>query len=258
MIISHRHKYIFVQLPRTGSTTIGRELRNLYDGQEILYKHCSYNEFLKFASAEEKEYFVFSCIRNPLDDAVSRYFKLKTNYRDRYTDQEKLERRQQNFVERIEDRLYHYIQENDADFADFFLKYYFISYNDWSSIDHKNLDFVVRFENMQEDFAKAVELIGMEQIRPLPIRNKTPERAKSYLDYYTPPTIKRAKRIFGPYMQQWGYEIPSEWGDTSVSWWHQAEFKIFTFLRMIYWKNFRSLAYPAMRKSQPVSESGVK
>ena len=244
MIISHQYKYVFVQLPRTGSTTIGRELRSNYDGQEILYKHCSYREFLKVATDEEKEYFVFSCIRNPLDDAVSRYFKLKSNFRGRYTDPDKLSRRRQNFVERIEDKLFHYIQENDADFEEFFLKYYVIPYNDWSSVDHKNLDFVIRFENLQEDFSEALELMEMEQIRPLPVRNKTPDRAETYLSYYTPRTIKRAKRIFGPYMQQWGYKMPAGWGEATIPWWNRTEFEFFTFVRKIYWKYFRDFAYP--------------
>lgn len=244
MIISHRHKYIFVQLPRSGSTAIGRELLNLYDGEDILYKHCTYHEFSRTATEEEKQYFVFSCIRNPLDDAVSRYYKLKTNFRDRYTDSAKVARRRQNFVERIEDKLFHYIQDNEADFEDFFLRFYLFPYNDWSSIDHKNFDFVIRFENIVEDFAEALRLMGVEQKRPLPVRNKTPERQKGYLSYYTPRAIKRARRIFGPYMQEWGYEMPADWNVPAVSWVNQAEYKIFTFFRTIYWKYFRHLAYP--------------
>lgn len=252
MIISDRNKYVFVQLPRTGSTTIGRELCKLYDGRQILYKHSTYYEFLKVASEEQKNYFVFSCIRNPLDDAVSRFFKLKTNYRERYTDPEKLKRRNKNFVERIETKLYHYIEENDVDFEAFFLKVYRIPYNDWSSLDHDNFDFVIRFENLQEDFARVLELMEIEQVRPLPVRNKTPERKQNYLTHYTPATIERAKRVFGPYMKQWGYDIPPSWGDNAIPWWNQAAFKFFTFLRTIYWKYLRDFAYPeSIRKGEP-------
>jgi hypothetical protein len=253
MIISDKYKYVFVQLPRTGSTAIGRELCKLYDGKQVLYKHCTYYEFLKVASEERKDYFVFSCIRNPLDDAVSRFFKLKTNYRERYTDPEKVERRRKNFVERIEDRLFHYIQENDVDFETFFLKVYRIPYNDWSSLDHDELDFVIRFENLGKDFAEVLQLIGIEQVRTLPVRNKTPKRKTDYLTHYTPATVERAKRVFGPYMKQWGYEIPNEWGDDTVPWWNQAEFRFFTFLRTIYWKYMRSFAYPErIRKAEPI------
>lgn len=253
MIISHLHKYVFVQLPRTGSTTVGRELRQHYDGKRILYKHSTYREFLRVAREEHKDYFVFSCIRNPMDDAVSRFFKLKTNYRERYTDPGKLRRRRRFITERIEDRLFNYIQENDADFEEFFLRYYRIPYNDWSCLDHEKFDYVIRFERLQEDFARALELIGIEQKRPLPVRNKTPERKNKYYSYYTPATIARAKRVFGPYMKKWGYEMPASWGDDSIPWWNQLEFRAFTFLRSIYWKYIRGLAYPkSLRKGEPI------
>lgn len=243
MIISHKHKYIFVELPRTGTTSVGRELCKVYDGKRILYKHSTYHDFLRFATDEEKSYFVFSSIRNPLDDAVSRYFKLKTNHRERYTDPAKVARRRTIIVERIEDRLFRYIQQNDADFATFFMKYYTVPYNDWSSVDHRHFDFIIRFENLHADFAKALELIGIEQKRPLPVKNKTPKKNVDYLTYYTPETIKRAKRVFGPYMEQWGYEMPPSWGDPSVSRWNRMEFELFTALRGVFWKYFRHRVY---------------
>ena len=95
MIISHTHRYLFVELPRTGSTAISRELVQNYEGAHILWKHATYQDFLKVAKPEEKEYFVFSGIRNPLDDAVSRYFKIMTDHRERFTDPEKLKRRRE-------------------------------------------------------------------------------------------------------------------------------------------------------------------
>ena len=59
MIISHRHRYVFVELPRTGSSAVRRELRELYDGVPILHKHSTYDEFRRQASEDERGYFVF-------------------------------------------------------------------------------------------------------------------------------------------------------------------------------------------------------
>jgi hypothetical protein len=84
MIISHIHKYLFVELPRTGSTAISRELLQNYQGVKILRKHATYFDFLKRKARREK-YFVFSGIRNPLDDAVSATSS-KTDHRNQYTD----------------------------------------------------------------------------------------------------------------------------------------------------------------------------
>ncbi|MBA3404443.1 MAG: hypothetical protein H0U13_07160, partial [Gemmatimonadaceae bacterium] len=68
MIISDRHRYLFVELPRTGSTAIHRELCAMYDGEPILQKHATYGDFLKIATDDQRRYFVFSTVRNPLDD----------------------------------------------------------------------------------------------------------------------------------------------------------------------------------------------
>ena len=87
MIISHIHRYLFVELPRTGSSAVSKELILNYDAENILRKHATYRDFLKQASKQEKEYFVFSSIRNPMDKILSLYFKYKTDHR-RYDDPE--------------------------------------------------------------------------------------------------------------------------------------------------------------------------
>ena len=78
MIISHKHKYLFVETQETACTAIAKELCENYDGKEILWKHARYRDFLRKASPKEKKYFVFTGLRNPLDFILSRYFKGKT------------------------------------------------------------------------------------------------------------------------------------------------------------------------------------
>ena len=86
MIISRKHNYVFVEMPRTGCTAVGKELLSQYGGERILRKHSTYPDFLRIATDDEKRYFVFSGVRNPLDDAVSHYFKLKTDHHSRFSD----------------------------------------------------------------------------------------------------------------------------------------------------------------------------
>ena len=71
----------------TGSSAIAKELCLNYQGEKYkkLRKHALYSSFLKVASDEEKNFFVFTSIRNPLDKLVSIYIKIKNNHRDRYT-----------------------------------------------------------------------------------------------------------------------------------------------------------------------------
>jgi hypothetical protein len=240
MIISDKHKYVFIELPRTGSTAIANELREMYDGVSILYKHATYEEFLKAASPVQREYFAFSGIRHPLDDVVSIYAKYAQDTRGLYHDPEKFKLQSRNPLERMRDRRrLRFIERNDADFAAFFLRFYRLPYCRWSELSHDSLDFLIHFERLQEDFAEALRRIGVEPMRALPEHNRTEGKASDYLSYYTPETIARAKRVFGPYMKKWGYAFPSEWGEVELSWWNQREFEFVGALKGAYWRFVR-------------------
>lgn len=233
MVISHKFKYLFVELPRTASTAISKELCEYYDGSRILYKHATYNKFLRFASSEEKKYFVFSCIRNPLNRTISLYFKLKTDHKGRFAKLAKLNKI--NFVNYFFLRRFNFVQKNKADFSTYFLKFYKMPYSDWSCLYHKKFDFIIRFENIQHDFAKALKLIGIEPKRSLPFLNITNQRKRNFLTYYTPETINRAKKIFGPFMKEWSYEFPPECGNNKVSWSTHIQYNFFNIFRKLFW-----------------------
>ena len=57
MVISDKYKYVFVELPRTGTTAISKELVENYDGKTILWKHAPLNKFLEQATPEQQAYF---------------------------------------------------------------------------------------------------------------------------------------------------------------------------------------------------------
>lgn len=237
MIISHIHRYLFVELPRTGSTAISAELRELYDGQPILHKHATYPEFLKVATEDEKKYFVFSGIRNPLDDAVSRYFKLRTDHKQRFSGPRTGRKRLLNRI--IDRRMFSFLQSTDADFAEYFMRNQILPYDRWSSLSHDHLDFIIRFESLTPDFAAALRGIGIEPVRPLPSVNPTGSRARDYREYYTPRTWKRARRVFGPFMERWGYAFPPEWDVDDLTWSDRLGYSIFSFFASLYWRHIR-------------------
>lgn len=238
MIISHKYKYVFVEYPRTGTTAVSKELCQNYSGARILRKHSTYQEFLKVASPEEKKYFVFTSVRNPLDDAVSHYFKLRTDHRERYTNREKV-RNGKRLSEILDAYLFRYLQKKDMDFPTYFRKFYVIPYNTWSTISIKRYNYIMRFESLRDDFATVLKMLEIDPIRPLPERNVTGERKKEYWMYYTPEIIPRARRIFGPFLKQWGYEFPKEWGEQPISFWNQVEFEFFNLFRRVYWSVLR-------------------
>jgi hypothetical protein len=239
MIISHLHRFLFVELPRTGSTAISRELVQNYGGARILWKHSTYHDFLKIATPAEKEYFVFSGIRNPLDDAVSRYYKIMTDHRERFTDPDKLKRRT-SLAERYETHIYNDLHNNNSDFETFFLKYYRLPFNNWASMGRKNYDYIIRFENIQEDFENTLRKIGIEPVQPLPIRNATSKKKRDFASHYSPRAVRRARWVFGPFMKQWGYEFPPEWGEYTIPWGQKMEYEFVNLFRGFYWRFLRS------------------
>lgn len=209
MIVSHRHRYLFVELPHTGSTAISRELRTLYGGEDILRKHFYLEDFLRHALPGEKGYFTFSGIRNPLDEAVSVYLKYKANHSAHFTDpKERVENG--GWVTPSHLERFRFIHEQGADFAAYFRRFYRLPYDNWSSLSHHRMDHVLRFERLPEDFAELLRRLGIEPVRPLPVVNRTNQKS-DFLSSYTPDVRRRAQRIFGPFLKRWGYELPAEW-----------------------------------------------
>jgi hypothetical protein len=239
LIISHVHRYVFVELPRTGSSAVRHELREMYDGVPILNKHSTYREFLRKATPDEREYFVFSAVRNPLDDAVSRYFKLRTDHHGRFSGQEAVQRRKHLVNNVLDAQMFRYLERTDADFSAFFLKFYRLPYDTWASLSHTQFDYVMRFERLADDFAMALQRAGIEPIRPLPVINPTTSRRREFASYYTPAARRRARRVMGPYMRRWGYEFPADWEIEPPSQVHQIEYSMFSALARAYWVHVR-------------------
>lgn len=235
MVISHKYRYCFVELPHTASSAISKELTEHYAGLEVLHKHAKYEEFLRVASEAERGYFVFSGIRNPMDEAVSLYFKYKKNHAGNYTNPAKF-KRNGGHVSEADLRIYNFIVRNDASFGDFLRQFYKVPYDNWSALSHARFAYVIRFENLQDDFAEVLRRLDIEQQRPLPPFNVTQGKEGHYLTHYTPDVVGYAKRIFGPFMQQWGYAFPAEWGDATVPAVARAEYALLKPLRRLRWQ----------------------
>ncbi len=211
MVISHKYKYVFVELPRTGSTAISKELQEFYDGQRILKKHSRYSEFLAQATEEERGYFVFSGIRNPMDRTLSFYFKLKHDHKNRFSSM----RNKKEYLKEIYfKRLYDMVQDPNVTFQQYFLKRFSLPYDDWSSLDHHRMDAILRFEDMSADFDATLRKMGIDPVRELPKGNATKGREEASFESYYEPVKDHAVKIFGPFMQQWGYAFPASWNVT--------------------------------------------
>jgi hypothetical protein len=78
MIISKKHKYVFVAIPKTGTRTIYSILKGQYDGH--LFK-----EHYEYVPEKFKDFFKFTIVRNPYERAVSLWWSTcKRDNRRRY------------------------------------------------------------------------------------------------------------------------------------------------------------------------------
>jgi hypothetical protein len=240
MIISHKHKYLFIAVPRTGSTTISEELCEMYEGESILDYHSNYFEFARQCSEEERNYFVFCGVRNPLDDAVSLYMKFMTDHDKGYSEEKwRLDKGGYMSKRRIE--LYKHLKNVDSSFSVFLRKFYDLRNFPHTSNSDINAGFckaIIRYENLEKDFDAILNEVGIEKKRPLPWKNPTRTK-ETFLNYYADnKTRNMAVRIFGPAMEEWGYSFPDLWNAGKCGTIDRARYDLMKKLRYLYARHF--------------------
>jgi hypothetical protein len=195
-MISHRKKFIFVHINKTAGTSIMKALAEYSDsgkGQkhEMLYRILPSDGFsnksglnlISQCKQSPKKYFKFAFVRNPWDRAVSG-FKYQVLKRGKYT---------KNFNRYLQ------VHTNIP---------FLSSHNqlDWIT-NEKNevkLDFIGRFENLQEDFNIICDKIGIPK-QQLPHKNKS--KHKSYTEYYDDETRQIVAEKYAKDIEYFGYEF---------------------------------------------------
>ena len=240
MVISHKYKYLYIAVPRTGSNSISEELCRFYGGEPLLKYHSNYFEFARQCSEEERNYFVFCSVRNPLDDAVSLYVKFMTDHDNAYSvEQYRLDKG--GYMSRRRINLYQYLMNEDSSFLIFLKKFYDFRnfpYTSNTDINAAHCDAVIRFENMEQDFDVILKKLKIEKKRSLPKKNVTFNK-KSFIDYYSDRQMKSlAVRIFGPAMREWGYSFPDDWNAGKCGFIDRIRYRLMKKLRYLYASHF--------------------
>ncbi|HTL54674.1 MAG TPA: sulfotransferase family protein [Candidatus Limnocylindrales bacterium] len=216
-MISHRYKCIFIEVPKTGSTSIRaiigepprphqniwqikHELENCWTryggvGNKILAS-CYLLLPLERRQAIGRDlfnrYLKFGFVRNPWDRAVSLY-----------------ERRE---GQQVRDKM---------TFEQFVTGLKYSSSTCIHPMPHRNqldwfvdpdgrvlVDFIGRFENIEEDWAFIARKLGVQT--QVPHLNLNPARTKPYTAYYTPRTRQIIGERFKEDIDYFGYEFEAE------------------------------------------------
>ena len=93
-MISHKHKFLFIHVPKTGGNAVQSVLKEysenkimtkrdqdgidrfgvVDDANPLLRKHSTMRDYISVYEDETKDYLKFVVIRNPFDKIVSHYF----------------------------------------------------------------------------------------------------------------------------------------------------------------------------------------
>ncbi len=230
-MISHHHKCIFIHIPKNAGQSIEHAFLNLldldwntraplllrYNEQPELgpprLAHLRAHEYIKYKYISQEifdQYYKFSFVRNPWSRMISFYkylgFEKKSSFND--------------FV------------QNDFRKKLFKEKYWFIR-PQHEFIYHEGrllVDFVGKFESLQEDFNILCEAIGLEPtsiphvnksetpiktnlINPLKIfsRNKNSDKVdqtrKSYQEYYDHNSVEIIEELYGKDIDLFDYQF---------------------------------------------------
>jgi hypothetical protein len=211
-MIGHKHKFIFIQVPKTGSTSVQNTLKK-YGGTVkrtgIYNKHIPYSKLQKTEDFKNiTEYFSFSFIRNPWDWLVSNYFYCRGVHRP-YLDRYNSKLAKQNCTKifsamslrkkilnpmGFEEWLFWYTNNNFATQLEII-----------ENTDKKvSLDFIGKYENLQEDFNIICDKIGIPK-QKLPFKNAS--KHKHYTEYYDDETRQIVAERYAKDIEYFGYEF---------------------------------------------------
>jgi chondroitin 4-sulfotransferase 11 len=185
-MINHKHKCIFIHINKCGGTTIDELFSGKFQGHKKVfdYKKLNPNEF--------DNYFKFTFVRNPWDRVVSFYhYQLKRKW-DFYPFNETI-----SFKEFVKNWLIQMPKQTTLNTHPCY---------DWISDKDDNLlvDFIGRFENLQEDFNTVCDKIGIPH-QELPHQNKS--KHKHYTEYYDKETKQIVAEKYAKDIEYFGYEF---------------------------------------------------
>ena len=195
-MISNKDKFIFIHIPKCGGTSIERfvlshygisnDWTRLYPLEVLPMKVRSefsigfgrqqHMSLSNFSLEKQEEYFSFAFVRNPWDRIMSSYLYSK-RLGHKFTFE--------SFFDSIE-------FENHCKPQSYFL--------------NKNIDFIGRFETLQEDFNLVCGKLGLEP-KQLPHENKTVH--KHYTEWYTDENKKLVQDKYSEDIETFNYKFGS-------------------------------------------------
>lgn len=223
-MIIDKHKCVFVHIPKCAGTSIEQTLEPTVDvtsdknlvsfvGWDVAAQ--SWLQHATMAQMNEqcervKKYFKFTFVRNPWDRVVS-LFEWQKDSIPRWKN--RIRRNKRTMVQRGIYKYMYNLPPAKQTLKEFVLEpicadpAHLIDQYEFTHDKHGNqiVDFVGRYENLQEDFDKICERLGIERTT-LKHQNKLNKR-KNYKEYYDDETREMVAQKFAKEINSFGYEF---------------------------------------------------
>ena len=207
-MVNHKHKFIFLHIPKCAGITIGKALNKLTGVEEIYEGFKIHHD--DFDEQIFKEYFVFTFVRNPWDRLYSQY-KYREFLHKNYKFEDVVDNLETFFEiyynTKVEDQKIGTIQEI-ADYYGEFIhlpsQYEFLQGKYSNNVDYlPYINYIGKYETLSEDFNVVCHKLGLGSI-DLTVNNISPIE-KSYKDVYNAELINKVKLKYAKDVEYFNY-----------------------------------------------------
>ncbi|WP_298287497.1 sulfotransferase family 2 domain-containing protein [uncultured Lutibacter sp.] len=217
-MVSHKHKCIFVHIPKTGGETITSLFE---DNDSNIPKHANARQIKEYLGEKVwSEYFKFTVVRNPYDLVVSMYSHLRKPI---YKKEEIISKYGKAILNPInacktacENNFNVYCEEvffnnqiQVEQFRDQWSVFHFQPQMDWITNKDEEIivDFIIRFENFNQDFLNVIKKLKLN-IKEIPCENKSAH--KHYSKYYSANELEIISKHYSKDIKQFNYSFSDE------------------------------------------------
>ena len=212
-MISKKYRFIFSHIPKCGGTSIlnffyEKDKTNFIREYDKLGDHKTFFEYQKKFPRKFKSYFKFCFVRNPFDRCVSLYYFRKQRANEIIKLNQILpahwptidEINKYSFKDMVKKSVDLKCNNQNTHFLEVGCR------NGWWLSDEmvQKVNFIGKFENLQEDFNIVCDKIGISR-QNLPHSNST--NHKHYTEYYDDETRKIVANAYAKDIEYFGYEF---------------------------------------------------
>ena len=194
-MINHKHKFIFIHIPKNAGHSIDIMFREMGMVDEERWHDRSIDIIERFGKKMWDNYLSFSTVRNPWDRFLSEYIWQKSYSKEQI--QIEWGNKDISFVD--------FCKSDFAWYPEIEKSHLTTQLNFLTDVNGiMCVDEIVRFENLQKDFDRVCDKIGIPH-QKIPHKNKTEH--KPYWEYYNDETREIVAKKFEEDINTFGYEF---------------------------------------------------